>query len=95
MGRLDGKVAIVTGSTSGMGRDTAYVFAEEGAKVIITGRNEQRAKETVDHIKKKGGEASYFSPILLTDHHWTGLWMKLLKNTERLIYYLITLVCLA
>jgi len=59
MGRLDGKVAIVTGSTSGMGRDTAYVFAEEGAKVIITGRNEQRAKETVDHIKKKGGEASY------------------------------------
>ena len=60
MGRLDGKVAIVTGSTSGMGRDTAYVFAEEGAKVIITGRNEQRAKETVDHIKKKGGEASYF-----------------------------------
>ena len=59
MGRLDGKVAIITGATSGMGRDTAYVFAEEGAKVMITGRNEDRAKEVVDKIKSSGGEASY------------------------------------
>ena len=48
MGKLDGKVAIITGSTSGMGRDTAYLFAKEGAKVVITGRNEARAKAVVD-----------------------------------------------
>lgn len=59
MGRLDGKVAIITGATSGMGRDTAYVFAEEGAKVMVVGRNEERAKDVVDHIKKSGGEAAY------------------------------------
>ncbi len=59
MGKLDGKVAIITGSTSGMGRDTAYLFAEEGAKVVITGRNEARAKEVVEKIKEKGGEATY------------------------------------
>lgn len=59
MGRLDGKVAIITGATSGMGRDTAYVFAEEGAKIMITGRNENRAKEVVERIKNNGGEASY------------------------------------
>ena len=57
--KLEGKVAIVTGATSGMGRATAYLFAKEGAKVVITGRNEARAKEVVDNIKADGGEAIY------------------------------------
>ena len=59
MGKLDGKVAIVTGSTSGMGRSTAKLYAEEGAKVVVTGRNEERAKAVVDDIKAAGGEAIY------------------------------------
>ena len=59
MGKLDGKVAIVTGATSGMGRDSAKLFAAEGAKVVITGRIEERAKEVVDDIKAEGGEAIY------------------------------------
>ena len=59
MGKLDGKVAIVTGSTSGMGRDSAKLFAEEGAKVVVTGRNEERAKAVVDDIKSEGNEAIY------------------------------------
>lgn len=57
--QLEGKVAIITGSTSGMGRDTAYRFAEEGARVVITGRNEERAKDAVEKIKAAGGEAIY------------------------------------
>lgn len=59
MGKLDGKVAIITGSTSGMGRATAYLFAQEGAKVVVTGRNEERAKAVVDKIVAEGGEAIY------------------------------------
>ncbi|MBQ1544283.1 MAG: glucose 1-dehydrogenase [Clostridia bacterium] len=57
--KLEGKVAIVTGSTSGMGRATAKLFAEEGAKVVVTGRNEERAKACVDDIKAAGNEAMY------------------------------------
>ena len=57
--RLEGKVAIVTGSTSGMGRATAVLFAREGAKVVVTGRNEERAKAVVDQIKSEGNEAMY------------------------------------
>lgn len=57
--KLKDKVAIITGSTSGMGRATAELFAKEGAKVVVTGRDEQRAKEVVDGIKANGGEAIY------------------------------------
>lgn len=57
--KLKDKVAIVTGSTSGMGRATAVLFAREGAKVVVTGRNEERAKEVVDQIKEEGFEARY------------------------------------
>ncbi len=59
MGQLDGKVAVITGSTSGMGRETAYLLAKEGAKVLITGRNEERAKAAVAKIVENGGVADY------------------------------------
>ena len=59
MGKLDGKVAIITGATSGMGRESAKLFAAEGAKVVVTGRNEERAKAVVDDIKAAGNEAIY------------------------------------
>lgn len=59
MKKLEGKVAIVTGSTSGMGRATAVLYAREGAKVVVTGRNEERAKAVVEQIKNEGNEAMY------------------------------------
>ncbi len=57
--RLDGKVAIVTGATAGMGRAAAELFAEEGAKVVMCGRRESLGQEVVDVIKGKGGEATF------------------------------------
>ncbi len=51
------KVAIVTGAASGMGRATAYLFADEGAKVAVIDRNEEGAKQVTEDIRGAGGDA--------------------------------------
>lgn len=56
---LKGKVAIVTGSTSGIGIGVARVMAMNGAQVVVTGRRESRGQEVVDEITKLGGKAVY------------------------------------
>lgn len=59
MGSFDGKVALVTGSTGGIGRAAAVAFAREGARVIVTGRREAEGEETVRLARAAGGEAIY------------------------------------
>ena len=57
MERLTGKVAIVTGSSSGIGKAIALRFGTEGAKVVVTARRLQLCEQTVEQIRAKGGEA--------------------------------------
>jgi NAD(P)-dependent dehydrogenase (short-subunit alcohol dehydrogenase family) len=54
---FSGKVAMVTGGGSGMGRATALAFASAGARTVVVDLSEEAGKETVDLIKKQGGEA--------------------------------------
>ncbi len=54
MGKLSGKVAIITGATSGIGKATALLFAEEGADVVITGRRAELGQRVSDEISQKG-----------------------------------------
>jgi NAD(P)-dependent dehydrogenase (short-subunit alcohol dehydrogenase family) len=57
--RLENKVALITGGTSGIGEAVAYLFAHEGARVAITGRNESRGHAVTARILEFGGKAIF------------------------------------
>ena len=60
MSTLEGKVILVTGATSGMGAETATQLAQNGARILLFGRNEFRAREVKSRIKTAGGVAEIF-----------------------------------
>src|SRR5437762_4494220 len=57
--RLDGKVALITGAGSGIGRETAVLFADEGAAVLVVDIEDQAGADTVSAVERAGGRAAY------------------------------------
>ena len=77
MGKLSGKVAIITGATSGIGKATALLFAEEGADVVITGRRAELGERVEEEIKQKGARCLFIQ----ADHAQAGDCSRVVEQT--------------
>lgn len=77
MGKLSNQVAIVTGGTSGIGRATALLFAEEGADVVITGRRAELGQRVVGEIRQRGARCMFVQ----ADHSQAGDCSRVVEQT--------------
>jgi len=84
MGRLEGKIAIITGGGKGIGKGIAKAFSEEGAKLVIASRNLQNLEKTAEEIRAMGGTALVV-PLDVTDEAQVmALFERTLQAFERL-----------
>ena len=70
MGRVEGKVALITGGRRGLGKASAIMLAREGAKVAISDRKDEGAQEVLDEITKAGGEAIFVLQDVSKEEDW-------------------------
>jgi NAD(P)-dependent dehydrogenase (short-subunit alcohol dehydrogenase family) len=77
MGRLTDRVVIITGATSGIGKATALLFAEEGADLVMTGRRLELGGRLEDEIRKRGGRGVFVE----TDHRRAGDCSRVVERT--------------
>jgi meso-butanediol dehydrogenase / (S,S)-butanediol dehydrogenase / diacetyl reductase len=75
MGRLDGKITLITGTAGGMGRATALLFAREGAVVVGCDLNAAGSEETVELVRAAGGEMTATAPVDLSTEDGARGWI--------------------
>jgi len=84
MALLEGKVVMVTGGTSGIGRESALLFAREGAKVALTGRRATEGQAVVDEIEASGGAALFIEADLFEFSNIANVVAKVVAKWGRL-----------
>ncbi len=81
---LTGKVALVTGATSGIGRATALRFAEAGARLALVGRNREALTDVANEIKSRGGESLAISADVTVEHDAVRVVAETVEHFKRL-----------
>ncbi|MEM0965908.1 MAG: glucose 1-dehydrogenase [Verrucomicrobiota bacterium] len=81
---LENKIALVTGGTSGIGREAAISLSKAGAKVVVSGRRETEGLETIDLVKKAGGDGIFVQGNITDDEHVRALVETTLDQYGRL-----------
>jgi len=84
MDRVKGKVAIVTGAASGIGRATASLLAKEGAKVVIADIDGVNGRKVAEEIRREGGEALFVKHDVTTESDWSEVIEKTLAEFGKL-----------
>ncbi len=84
MDRVKGKVAIITGGASGIGKATASLLAKEGAKVVIADVNEAGGKKVAEEIKGEGGKAIFVKHDVTSENDWSEVIKKTLAEFGKL-----------
>jgi|SRR5579863_561516 len=81
---LEGKVCLVTGATSGIGRETAVVFAKAGAKMVIAGRREVEGQETIELVRNVDGDCLFVKTDVSKASEVDSLVQKVVEKFGRL-----------
>jgi len=84
MGRLDGKVALITGAVRGQGETEARLFAQEGAKVVLTDVLVEQGQQVAASIQSGGGEATFVQLDVSNPEEWTEVVRHTVQTYGRL-----------
>lgn len=81
---LEGKVVLITGGNSGIGRATAVLFVKDGAKVVVAGRRTKEGSETIEALKREGGDALFVRADVTIEEDVKSLLASVIEKYGRL-----------
>ncbi|MEY8205158.1 MAG: glucose 1-dehydrogenase [Bermanella sp.] len=80
MGRVQDKICLVTGAASGIGRETALLLAEQGARIILADLNQEAGQKVAAEIDASGGQAIFFKHDVASEESWVSVVEKSVEH---------------